>query len=142
MKRAMLTSLFLLTFSGVLNAEVLIIANAQNPVDALERREVVDLFMGRVTAFPNGRPAQTLDYSSGTPLRETFYRALTGKSESRVDAYWATLIFAGRMSPPRQYRNEAAIIEIVANNPSAIAYVGRQPLPPSVKVLMELGDNQ
>lgn len=133
-----LTAALLLCVSFGAHAELLVIVNAENSIKSLNQKQVVDLFMGRVTAFPNNRSAQTLDLPSGTPVRATFYKALTGKSEAQVDAYWATLIFAGRMSPPTQYPDDTALINAVAANPSAIAYVPSQPLPPSVKVVMEL----
>lgn len=130
---------FLLLFSASLRADILVIVNAKNPLQEIDHKQVVDLFMGRVTAFPSGRPVDTLDLPSGTPLRQRFYRALTGKSEAQVDAYWATLIFAGRMSPPKQYANQKALVNAVAKNPSAIAYVSdTATLPPSVKAIMTL----
>ncbi|MGM8227337.1 hypothetical protein ACSV5M_12175 [Cellvibrio sp. ARAG 10.3] len=130
-----LLSLFI---GSLAQADLLVIVHKDNSLERLERKQVVDLFMGRVTAFPNGQSAQTLDFRAGTPLRARFYKALTGKSEAQVDAYWATLIFAGRMSPPKQYGDDQAIIQAVAENPAAIAYVPRQALPSTVKVVMEL----
>lgn len=127
-----------LIFSGQLQAEILVIVNAQNSITALEKKQVMDLFMGRVSAFPNGQAAETLDLKTGTPLRAHFYKTLTGKNEAQVDAYWATLIFAGRMSPPKQLADEKTLIAEVADNAEAIAYVTRQTLPKNVKIVMEL----
>ena len=136
--RNLLLILTALMFSGVIRAEILVIVNASNPVTTLEHKQIVDLFMGRVSAFPDKQPAQPLDLKTGTPSRAVFYKSLTGKSEAQVDAYWATLIFAGRMSPPEQFSDDKALIHKVAQEPNAIAYVTRQPLPKSVKVVMEL----
>lgn len=127
-----------LIFSAQLQAEILVIVNAQNSMTTLEQKQVVDLFMGRVSAFPNGQAAKTLDLKTGTPLRANFYKNLTGKNEAQVDAYWATLIFAGRMSPPKQVSDEKTLIAEVASNTEAIAYVTRQTLPKTVKIVMEL----
>jgi len=138
MKLKLFISVVLWAISSAVQADVLVIVNAKNPLTQLERKQVVDLFMGRVTAFPNKQPAQTFDLETGVPLRSVFYKMLTGKSEAQVDAYWATLIFAGRMSPPKQFQDPSALIQAVAANPDAIAYVPRQALPPTVKVVMEL----
>lgn len=127
-----------LILSGPLYADILVIVNARNAVESLEKKQVVDLFMGRVSSFPGGAPAQTLDLRPGSPLRADFYRRLTGKSEAQVDAYWATLVFAGRMSPPKQFSDDRQLINEVGNNPAAIAYIARQPLPAGVKAVMEL----
>ncbi|WP_238582374.1 hypothetical protein [Cellvibrio sp. OA-2007] len=134
----LLISIILLGFSNLLQADTLVIVNAQNPISRMEHKQVVDLFMGRSSVFPDRQPAQTLDLKAGTPVRASFYKTLTGKSEAQVDAYWATLVFAGRMSPPKQLTDEQQVIAEVAANPSAIAYVNRQPLPASVKIVMEL----
>jgi hypothetical protein len=133
----------LLTFSLWLacclsaQADLLLIVNTANPIENLERKQVVDIYMGRASAFPNQRPAHTLDVESGD-LRASFYKALTGKTEAQVDAYWATLIFAGRMSPPQKLSDEAAVIKTVKANRDAIGYVSRQALPAGVKIVMEL----
>ncbi|MEN0038345.1 MAG: hypothetical protein AAGC78_14810 [Cellvibrio sp.] len=140
--RKLLLILFALTFSGPLQAEILVIVNASNSITTLEQKQIVDLFMGRVSAFPNKQPAQPLDLKTGTPQRAIFYKSLTGKSEAQVDAYWATLVFAGRMSPPKQFTDDSALIQAVAHEPAAIAYVSRQPLPKNVKVVMELAARQ
>lgn len=132
----------LLGLSHLLQADVLVIVNSANPIDHLERKQVVDLFMGRVSAFPTGAPAQTLDLQTGSPGRALFYKSLTGKSEAQVDAYWATLVFAGRMSPPKQLTNDNALIAAVTENVAAIAYVSPRELPASVKVVMELKSSQ
>ena len=134
--------IFTLLLSGLMSAlphaEMLVIVNASNSTTTLEHKQIVDLFMGRVSAFPNKQPAQPLDLKAGTPERAAFYKTLTGKSEAQVDAYWATLVFAGRMSPPKQFTDDSALIQAVAREPAAIAYVSRQPLPKNVKIVMEL----
>jgi ABC-type phosphate transport system substrate-binding protein len=138
MRAQMLIFAFALTCSLSAWADLLLIVHADNPVAALERKQVVDIFMGRATAFPNQQPAHALDVSGANNVRAIFYKSLTGKNEAQVDAYWATLVFAGRMLPPEKLPNEAAVITAVKNNPAAIGYVTRQTLPAGVKVVMEL----
>lgn len=137
MSRLLLILLLWLPASA-LSAGIVVVVHASNPLTQLQHKQVVDLFMGRVSSFPNGAPARAFDWNAGLPLREVFYRSLTGKSEAQVDAYWATLVFAGRMSPPKQFPDDKTIIASVANDPSAVAYVLAQQLPKGVKVVMEL----
>jgi ABC-type phosphate transport system substrate-binding protein len=137
MRAQLLTMVALLACSSAW-ADLLLIVNSNNPIVSLERKQVVDIFMGRATAFPNQQPAHTLDVADVNNLRATFYKSLTGKNEAQVDAYWATLVFAGRMSPPEKLPDEAAVIKAVKNNTAAIGYVTRQTLPAGVKVVMEL----
>lgn len=132
--------IFILTLScsSWAAADLLLIVNANNPVISLERKQVVDIFMGRSTAFPTQKPAHAIDVSDASNLRATFYKNLTGKNEAQVDAYWATLVFAGRMLPPEKLPDESAVIKAVKNNPAAIGYITRQNPPAGVKVVMEL----
>jgi ABC-type phosphate transport system substrate-binding protein len=132
------SALILIFYSAIACGDMVVIVNANNSIDHLERKQVVDLFMGRTTIFPNKKPARTLDINDTKHFRAAFYKALTGKNEAQVDAYWATLIFAGRMSPPEKIRDEAAVIAAVARNEAAIGYVSRQSLPDGVKIVMEL----
>lgn len=120
------------------NAEVLVIMNSKNPIKSLEKKKIIELFMGKATAFPNRKPAITLDFESGSDLRRKFYKSLTGKSEAQIDAYWAQLVFGGRMSQPKKFKNEKQIINAVLENPSTIAFVSKQTLPRNVKVVAVL----
>lgn len=141
MKLQHLIIIFLLSFSPFTRADILLIVNAKNSIDKLEKKQVIDLYMGRVSVYPNQQPAQIFDIKEGSPLREIFYRLLTGKTEAQVDAYWATLLFAGKMAPPKQLSSEKEVIDAVHKNPHGMAYVRSQNLPTTVKVVFEISDN-
>ncbi len=138
MVKRLITTLIICVLSSAVSADVFVIVNANNSVESLKKKKVIDLFMGRVTAFPNNKPAVTLDLKAGHEVRETFYKALTGKSEAQVDAYWATLVFAGRMSQPTQFDSEQEVIRTVAENEATIAFVSEENLPDTVKVVLQL----
>lgn len=119
-------------------ADIVVIVHADNPSAQLSRKQVIDLFMGRHTAFPNGNSAQPMDLAAGTALRKQFYLRLTGKSEAQVDAYWAQLVFAGRMSPPPQLESSQAMLAAVRNNPAAIGFIEHGQTIDGVKVVLRL----
>lgn len=52
-----------------------------------------------------------------------------------IGQHWS---LPGVCRPPKQLTDEQQVIAEVAANPSAIAYVNHQPLPASVKIVMEL----
>jgi ABC-type phosphate transport system substrate-binding protein len=121
--RTLLLLLALLLPAAAACAEIVVVVNAQNPVTALTRNQVIDLYMGRQINFPGGAPALPLDQAAGSNVRGEFYRALTGKSEANINAYWARLLFTGIASPPRAVPTADATLRIVRENASAIAYV-------------------
>lgn len=127
-----------LASSSAVLADIQVIVHIDNPINQLSKKQVIDLFMGRVASFPDKQMATPLDRAPGEPLRARFYLALTGKTEAQVDAYWATLVFAGRMSPPAQLNSQQEVIRSVQNNPAAIAYTEATQLPANIKVIMRL----
>lgn len=113
-----------------------VIVNTDNPVAEVSRVALIDLFMGKYVAFPDGEPAAPLDLDS--PWREAFYRGLTGRPISQINAYWARLRFTGRVSPPEQLDKPEQVIQRVGQQRDAIGYVPAMDLPGNVKVVFEI----
>ena len=99
---------------------------------------MIDLYMGRYVIFPNGVMALPIDQPVDSEIREEFYKKLTGKSVPQVNAYWAKLIFTGRASPPRVMPDIEAILRVVRENKDAIAYVLREQIDDTVKVVYSI----
>jgi ABC-type phosphate transport system substrate-binding protein len=119
-------------------ADMVVIVAEDNPVSSLSRKQVVDLFMGRKAEFPDGKLSTPIDLAAGSPLRQRFYQSLTGKSEAQVDAYWAQLVFAGRMKPPPQLESAEAVLRAVRSDRSAIGFIERSALAAGVKVVLDV----
>lgn len=125
-----------LTYSVL--AEVVVVVNPANPIGQLDRAEVVELYMGRRTDFPNGRIALPIDLPPDSPLRAAFYRALVDKTDSQVNAYWARLLFTGRATPPRVLPDTECMLRTVGENIDAIGYLDETEVDSRVKVVFEL----
>jgi hypothetical protein len=136
---ALCAALLALASSAAL-ADAYVIVNAANPVQALRRRDVDDLFMGRQRAFPDGEFALLFDLPRDSAQRTTFYRLLTGMPMAQVNSYWARLMFAGYSVPPSPLPDEAAMLAMVKRNPSAIGYLLREPADKGVRVVLVLKD--
>jgi len=124
-----------LLLASVASAEIVVVVNKQNPVDSLNRRELVDLYMGRTQHYPNGTLVLRLDQAPDSDTRSQFYRSLVNKSVAEVNAYWARLLFTGRASPPQVLDNSASVLDAVRKNPNAIGYVDSRDVDNSVKVI-------
>jgi hypothetical protein len=114
------------TFAPVAQADYYVVVGERNPVTALSQQQVLQLFMGRTRTFPDGSPAATCEIASDAQ-RAGFYRSLSGMSLPQVTSYWARLMFSGRSLPPQQLASEAAVIEQVQNDPTAIAWLAAPP---------------
>ncbi|WP_415897893.1 hypothetical protein [Neptuniibacter sp. QD57_21] len=117
------------------SADMIVICHPDSEVEQLSRKQVIDLYMGRVQHFPNGNKASTLDLPSDSDQRAKFYKGLTGKSLSQINAYWARLIFAGRATPPQAVQSSQEVIDTIMKDTTAIGYIRKSELVDSVRVI-------
>ncbi len=114
--------------------DVVVVVAAGTPVESLDKRDLEDIFLGRTSTFPDGRPAMPVDLREGTPAREAFYRVFLGQSPAKMKAHWSKIVFTGRGSPPREV-SSAAARELIAGDGRAIGYLERALADSSVKIV-------
>ena len=125
--------------AGELRADVLVVVRDDSPVTTLTQRQLIDLYMGRSRTVPPDYPVRPLDLKSGSALRQLFYTALTGRGEAQVDAYWAQLVFAGRVAPLAQLEDTDAVLADVHSDPHALGYIEQDEAPPGLRAVYRLG---
>jgi hypothetical protein len=135
MKTLLLSILILLVSSLSALAETVVIVHPDNPLTALKREQVVDIYLGRKQNFPGGNTAFPIDLAPDAPARTEFYRTLVDKSVAQINAYWARLLFTGRATPPKVLSTPAAVLKSVRENRDAIAYLNSNDLDSKVKVV-------
>ncbi len=118
------------------HADFFVVVQAGNPQQALTQKEAIDLFMGRGRAFANGDFALMFDLPRDNPRRAAFYQALTGMNAAQVNSHWSRLMFSGQNMPPQPLPDEAAIVETVKRNPSAIGWLTKEPADKQVRTLL------
>jgi ABC-type phosphate transport system substrate-binding protein len=116
-------------------ADVVAVVSARNPVVALSRHQVVEIFLGKAPRFPDGRPAMPVDQVEGTAARDAFYLEYSGQSPAQIKAYWSKLIFTGRGEPPPEVANGLQVKQFIAEHPNAIGYIDGKLVDGSVKVV-------
>ncbi|AOT07288.1 hypothetical protein [Pseudoalteromonas luteoviolacea] len=132
-----LSLVLVLIWCSFVSAEsnLVIVVNKHNPIERIEKRQLIDMYMGKYLAFPNGHLAVTLDYTKGHNLRDIFFETLTGRSITQINAYWSRVKFSGKASPPQAYPTIDAIIDKVKTTPSAIAYIPATAVTDELKVV-------
>ena len=93
------------------------------------------LFLGKTDSFPDGTRAVPIDQAQNSPLRDTFYEAIAGKSAAQLKAYCARIIFSGKGEPPRRVSDSKAARAALLAIPTAIAYLDRSELTPDLKIV-------
>jgi len=124
--------------TGVAQSRIAIIVHPESSFTDISRKQVVDIFMGRLLSLTNNRIPLPLDQQGGSPIRERFYEALTGRPLAQINAYWARLMFSGRATPPRMLPDSLSVLQAVSQNRDAIGYVEEDRVTPSVRVLFYL----
>ena len=141
-KRMVLQLLFALVMLPLMSAvraqTLVVIVNPAIGVQHLSRREVTDIFLGRYRTFPSGASALPIDLDVSSTARRQFYLLLAHKDSSDMGSYWARLTFSGKISPPFAVSDARMAIDIVANNPNAIAYVDRAAVDGRVRIALEI----
>jgi ABC-type phosphate transport system substrate-binding protein len=117
-------------------AETVVVIVARNStVTELPRLHLADLYLGRISRFPDGNPALPINQKAGTKDRTAFSETYLGRSETQIKAHWSKLIFTGRGRPPAEAPDESAVRKLVAEDPRAIGYVDRRFVDSSVRIV-------
>jgi ABC-type phosphate transport system substrate-binding protein len=134
--RSAVIGLALSLSSGTSAADVVAVVSSKSPVTAISKNQVVDIFLGRVSRFPDGEQALPIDQAEGSAARDEFYAKFAGKSAAQIKAHWAKIIFTGRGHPPEDVSNSIEVKKLVIKNPHAIGYIERNMVDGSVRVVL------
>ena len=115
-------------------AEVVVVTSSKSGVADLNKQQASDIFLGKASTFPDGKPAVPIDQPDGTPAREEFHGKVTGKSAAQLKAFWSKQVFSGKGTPPKEVA-AGEVKKLVADNPNMIAYVDKSTVDASVKVV-------
>lgn len=136
LKISLMVGAFCLASGGVAIAETVVVVGAKSPVGTLEKQQVSDLFLGKASAFPDGRQAVPLDQAEGAAARDEFHSKVTGKTGAQLKSFWSKQVFSGKGTPPKELPSSAEVRKLVADNPNMIGYIDKSAVDASVKVVL------
>jgi ABC-type phosphate transport system substrate-binding protein len=128
-------SLALALVVNSVTAYVVAVVSSTSTITSLSNAQITDIFLGKVSRFPNGTLAVPIDQKEGSPARDEFYATFASKSPAQVKSLWAKIIFTGRGQPPKAVANSIEVRKLLAANPMAIGYIERSSVDSSVRVL-------
>lgn len=134
---AMLLSAGLVLISGLAAAEIVVIVSSKNTNAALSLDQAERLFLGKVSAFPDGSTAIPMDLPKGTE-RDTFYSNVTGKNSNQLKAYWSKQVFTGSGQPPKETESPQEMVNLIGKNPNLLGYIDKTAVNSSVKILLSI----
>jgi ABC-type phosphate transport system substrate-binding protein len=130
-----LVALALSLASGIASSDVVVVVSARSPIMALSKNQLIDIFLGKVSRYPDGTEAMPLDQAEGSSARDEFYTRAADKSAAQIKAYWSKIIFTGRGQPPPTVSNSVEMKKRIQGNPAAIGYIDRALVDDTVRVL-------
>jgi hypothetical protein len=121
---------------AVVRADVVAVVSSNSPITTLTKSQVMDIFLGRRTHFPDGSSAIPIDQAEGSPAREEFYARCAGMSSAQVKAYWSRIIFTGRGQPPASVATGLEARKLLSANLNSIGYIEQSLVDSSVRVVL------
>jgi ABC-type phosphate transport system substrate-binding protein len=131
MKKTILSVATLAFCASAAHADVAVIVSSKSTAGAMSADEVSQIYLGKSTSM------KPIDIAGKSPVRSQFYSKVTGKDEAQIKAIWSKLVFTGKATPPKAFGSDADVVQAVAADPSAIGYVDKSSIGPSVKVILE-----
>jgi len=124
-----------LGFSAV-SADVVAVVSSKSPITTLSKSQLMDIFLGKRTSFPDGRSVVPIDQTEGSAVRDEFYSRIAGMSPAQVKAFWAKIIFTGRGQPPKTVATSLEAKKLLDANPNTISYIDQSLVDSSVRVVL------
>jgi ABC-type phosphate transport system substrate-binding protein len=134
MKKLLVLITMIFAFSSALSAELVVIVHPSSKLENISTKELEKIFLSKTQFLPSGERARPAELNS-LELKTRFYEKVADKSEIELRKYWATTLFTGNGQPPKQFRASADILGYVKEHPGAIAYIDKNTVKDSVKVV-------
>lgn len=112
-----------------------VVVHAANPAQSVTRKQLAELFLKKVTRWPDGAPVRPVEPPESSLTRAYFLSDVIGKSAFAVKVFWQKRVYAGREVPPVEKPSDEEVLAYVRANHGAIGYVSRDTDVAGVKVL-------
>ena len=117
-----------------------VIVNTSNPAQAITRRQLSDMFLKKLTHWPDGTTVEPVEPPEKSMTRAYFLSdVMGGRSALALKTFWQKRVFSGRDTPPLEKASDEEVVAFVKATPGAIGYVAATAPVAGVKVL-ELTD--
>jgi ABC-type phosphate transport system substrate-binding protein len=112
-----------------------VVVHPDNAEASVTRQQLSEIFLKRVTQWPDGSRTLPVDQPEGAPVRESFSREVHGRRAGAIKSHWLQVVFSGRGVPPPEKESDDDVIAYVKAKPGAVGYVSAGQRTDDVKVL-------
>jgi ABC-type phosphate transport system substrate-binding protein len=121
---------------GQARADIVAVVSSKSQITTLSKTQVMDIFLGKRTRFPDGSSAIPIDQAEGSAARDEFYSRLGDMSPAQVKAFWSRIIFTGRGQPPKAVATGVEAKRLLIADPNTIGYIDQSLVDSSVRVVL------
>lgn len=112
-----------------------IIVNQKNPMTAIDRTYLSEIFLKKVRYWPQRNAIKPADLTTESSVRRQFTEDVLNRSVGSIKNYWQQRIFSGRDVPPPELETDRQVIDFVSKNVGGIGYVSNSANIRKVKVV-------
>lgn len=129
-----------LTFiASVICAAEVIVVSSSNPATSISAADLGAMFEGKKGNWDDGTKV-VLVINPDSPSHEAFLRTHVSKTPQQFATAWKKIVFTGKGAAPTSVKSDAELIEAVAKQSGAIAYMSDEgvkglPAGAAIKVL-------
>lgn len=105
-------------------------------IPQLTKYQVKRLFLSKTNRI-KGHKIQYAHISNNI-YQKYFFQKITGKSPSKLRAYWSTLIFTGKGHPPKAYKSIHKLNGAIENGKKIIFYLPKSKVTKNMKIVYTL----
>ncbi len=109
-------------FAGV-NSNYRVVVNRTNPVTALSKKQLSEIFLKKVEKWDHGQEVHPVDLLDDSPIRNQFTLDIHQKDLTKIIAYWKKEFFKNQTVSPPQLQDEMDVISYVESDSGAIGYI-------------------
>jgi ABC-type phosphate transport system substrate-binding protein len=100
-----------------------VVVHPASPVVTLDRKTLRNIFLKKITQWPDGQVIHPVDLEPSQEVRRGFSAEVLERSVEAVKSYWQQAIFSGRDVPPPELDSGEAVVKYVLAHKGAIGYV-------------------
>lgn len=129
--------LILLASLQAVAGSVKVIANSSIKSDTISFGEIKRIFLLEANSLDDGTHVEPV-LRKGGHLHEAFLREFLDTNDDSLQAYYGTLVFAGKGSMPKELSSDTEVVGYIARTRGAIGYVSTETSTEGVKTLTVL----
>ncbi len=137
MKKLIIFSVILLSYTICASAQVAVIANKSVSITALEAAKIAEIYALSTQKWSDGSKIVVFDLKTDDAVKEKFYKFIN-KNPADLRKEWLRLQLTGEGKAPAAVKTDDELLQQVASTAGAIGYVSTAKVTDAVKVVAKI----